>query len=167
MPTTHLLARAVIHESGHLLVVQAEGQSHTFLPGGHHEVDEGMEACLCRELREELGVHASVGRYLGAVEHGWTRDGKMQYELNHCFSVDVPSLSPEKRPHPMEEYLTFAWVPIDALEDVALQPPPLRTLLAERDDRSVPWWSSTLDTTSVVRGGPTGSAREGGGRKEA
>lgn len=149
MPTTHLLARAVIRKNEHVLVVQAEGQSHTFLPGGHHEATEGMESCLRRELKEELGIQASVRRYLGAVEHEWTRHGHLQYEINHCFAVDAPTLSPGTTPQPREDYLTFSWIPIDALGEVALQPPPLRSLLAEGGDRSRPWWASTLDAASV------------------
>lgn len=149
MPITHLLARAVIRKNEHVLVVQAEGQSHTFLPGGHHEAGEGMESCLQRELDEELGVRATVERYLGAVEHDWTRNGQRQYEVNHCFEVAAPSLTLEKRPLPQEDYLTFAWVPVDALDDVSLQPPPLRSLLAGQSDPSESWWASTLDSTTV------------------
>ncbi len=148
MSATHLLARAVIRKEGQVLVVQAEGQSHTFLPGGHHEASEGMESCLRRELQEELGVQATVGRYLGAVEHEWTRNGRQQYEINHCFAVNAPSLIPGKRPRPLEEHLTFDWVSVDALDEVALQPAPLRSLLAEGDPDE-PWWASTLHTASV------------------
>lgn len=149
MSTTHLLARAVIRKDGHLLVVRADGQSHTFLPGGHHESNEGMETCLRREMNEELGVQATVRDYLGAVEHEWTREGQVQYEINHCFAVDAPSLTPRSKPTPREEYLTFAWVPLDALADVDLQPPPLRRLLAENPESPVPWWASTLDSASL------------------
>lgn len=148
MSTTHLLARAVIRQEGNVLVVQADGQSHSFLPGGHHEASEGMESCLQRELEEELGVQATVGRYLGAVEHEWSRNGQAQYEINHCFAVEAPSLIPTKRPQPLEDYLTFAWVPVDALDEVALQPAPLCTLLAT-DDRGEPWWASTVSSPSL------------------
>ena len=62
MPTPHLLARAVIRDADHVLVVRANGQPHAFLPGGYREPDEDLEACLRRELHEELGVEARVGR---------------------------------------------------------------------------------------------------------
>lgn len=146
MPTTHLLSRAVLRDAGRVLLVRAEGQSHTFLPGGHVEDREGLTACLRRELREELGVEASVGRYRGAVEHRWQRDGTPQYELNHCFAVDVPALSAEAAPPAREEYLTFGWVPLttDALTEVDLQPAPLRRLLPSTAEAPAPWWASTL-----------------------
>jgi len=146
MPTTHLLSRAVLRDAGRVLLVRAEGQSHTFLPGGHVEDGEGLTGCLRRELREELGVEASVGRYRGVVEHQWRRDGAHQYELNHCFAVTVPTLSAEAAPPAREEYLTFGWVPLteDALAEAALQPAPLRRLLPPGSEAAAPWWASTL-----------------------
>lgn len=151
MPTTHLLARAVIRDAGHVLLVRAQGQPHVFLPGGHVEDGEGMTECLRRELREELGVTAPVGRYRGTVEHRWWREGTRQYELNHCFAVDVPTLSVDVAPDAREGYLTFGWVPANqnALADVGLQPAPLRRLLST-DDASTPWWESTLDEVPSV-----------------
>lgn len=150
MPTTHLLARAVLRESGHVLLVRAQDQSHTFLPGGHVENGEGLAACLRRELREELGVTASVGRYRGAVEHRWRRDGEPQYELNHCFAVEAPTLTADEAPDAREDYLTFGWVPADetALAEADLQPAPLRPLLAGDELTASPWWASTLEETA-------------------
>ena len=142
MATTHLLARAVVRRGDRLLVVRAEGQSHTFLPGGHVEDGEGLEDCLRRELREELGVAAAVGRYLGAVEHRWRRDGTPQYELNHCFATEAPAVA-DDAPAAREDYLSFAWAPVGALDEAALQPAPLRRLLADGNG-AAPWWASTL-----------------------
>jgi ADP-ribose pyrophosphatase YjhB (NUDIX family) len=144
MPTVHLLARAVIRSDGHVLVVRAEGQPHTFLPGGHREGREGLEACLRRELREELGVRAEVGQYLGGVEHQWTREGTPQYEINHCFAATAPSLTADASPEAHEGYLSFAWVPVDRLDVASLQPAPLRSLLAEGAEAARPWWASTV-----------------------
>lgn len=145
MPTVHLLARAVIRENDCVLVVQADGQSHTFLPGGHREPGEKMTACLRRELREELAVEANVGCYLGGVEHAWRRKGEQQYEVNHCFSVAVPSLAAGTTPRAREEYLSFDWVPVAQLGSVSLEPAPLRNLLAGPVASEKPWWASTLE----------------------
>ncbi|WP_103027734.1 NUDIX domain-containing protein [Salinibacter altiplanensis] len=144
MPTVHLLSRAVVRDANHVLVVRADGHPHTFLPGGHREPGEGLEACLRRELREELGVRAEVGRYLGAVEHQWRRDGERQYEVNHCYVATSPALTVDAAPQAREEYLSFSWAPVDQLERASLQPPPLRALLAGKDTRDTPWWGSTV-----------------------
>jgi len=146
MSTIHLLARAVIRDDGCVLLVQAQGQPHVFLPGGHVEGGEGMTECLRRELHEELGVTTTVGPYRGTVEHRWWRDDNRQYELNHCFTVDAPTLSADIAPDAREGYLTFGWVPAKqkALADVDLQPAPLRHLLST-DLTTTPWWASTLD----------------------
>ncbi len=144
MPTVHLLARAVVREANHVLVVRAEGQPHTFLPGGHREPGESLEGCLRRELDEELGVRAEVGRYLGAVEHQWRREGERQYEINHCYATTSPALTADTPPQAQEGYLSFAWAPVDQLDRVSLQPPPLRALLAGTDAADAAWWGSTV-----------------------
>ena len=146
MSTTHLLARAVIRRKDRVLVVRADGQSHTFLPGGHVEYGEGLVGCLRRELREELGVDATGGGYRGTVEHRWHRDGTPQYELNHCFAVTVPALSAAADPEAREDYLTFEWVPLntEALTAADLQPAPLRRLLVDGTGDGAAWWASTM-----------------------
>jgi len=145
MPTTHILARAVIRAADQVLVVRAEGQPHTFLPGGHREPGEGLAACLRRELHEELGMDATVGAYLGGVEHRWRRNGTRQYEINHCFGVAMPSLTADAAPPAREEYLSFAWAGVDRLDEVELEPAPLRTLLPRQEEGATSWWASTLE----------------------
>ncbi|MFB6098321.1 MAG: NUDIX domain-containing protein [Salinibacter sp.] len=152
MPAVHLLARAVIRDDDHVLVVRADGQSHTFLPGGHREAGEGMTTCLRRELHEELGVDAQIDQYLGGVEHTWRRRGERQYEINHCFSVSAPTLRVGRSPKAQEGHLSFAWVAVSRLGAAALEPAPLRSLL--RKERAEPWWASTLQEE------PDGERRE-------
>jgi len=41
-------------------------------PGGKQEPEETLEACLEREIREELGVQISVGEKLGIFKHAYT-----------------------------------------------------------------------------------------------
>jgi 8-oxo-dGTP diphosphatase len=38
-------------------------------PGGKLEDGESAETCLVRELREELGIEATIGTHLASVEH--------------------------------------------------------------------------------------------------
>jgi A/G-specific adenine glycosylase len=41
-------------------------------PGGKQEPGETLEACLRREIREELGLHITVGPEVVSVEHAYT-----------------------------------------------------------------------------------------------
>ena len=67
--TTHApsveVAAAVIAQDGRYLITQRTSRSHLEgfweFPGGKRQVGESLEACLRRELREELDIDVSVG----------------------------------------------------------------------------------------------------------
>ena len=75
-----------------------------FLPGGHVEDGESIEDALVREIAEELGVVATVGRFLGVVEHRY-HDGAAHHELNLVFEVVVDGDVRSR-----EDHLEFEWV---------------------------------------------------------
>jgi 8-oxo-dGTP diphosphatase len=62
---------AVIERAGRLLVTRRDPSKHLGglweFPGGKREPDESLEACLARELDEELGVRIRVGDRLAIV----------------------------------------------------------------------------------------------------
>ncbi|MPY67762.1 NUDIX domain-containing protein [Deinococcus sp. SDU3-2] len=144
-PQLHLLARAVIENDGHVLLAQAQGHAHTFLPGGHVEPGEGLRTCLARELAEEMGLHVEIGAYLGVIEQGW-QDGSWgrHHELNHLFAAASPGLTRLQAVMSREPHLTFAWVPVSELEDRALMPSPVRLWLAGKE-RGGNFFASTLE----------------------
>src|SRR5436190_15164399 len=59
------VAAGLIFRDGKLLVAQRFTQAHLGglweFPGGKREAEETFEACLVRELREELGIEVAVG----------------------------------------------------------------------------------------------------------
>ena len=68
-----MLPRDVRHQAAivrdhHILLIQAhdhaDGRSFWLLPGGGREGDESDEDCVCREVREETGLHVTVERVL-------------------------------------------------------------------------------------------------------
>jgi A/G-specific adenine glycosylase len=67
---------AVIRRKGRVLIARRpEGKLLGGLwefPGGKRERSESLEACLRRELREELGIAVRVGRVVGAVDHAYS-----------------------------------------------------------------------------------------------
>jgi 8-oxo-dGTP diphosphatase len=66
---------AVIEREGRVLVTRRLEGSHLSgyweFPGGKCDPDETHEACLARELREELGVEARIGPELLVTEHAY------------------------------------------------------------------------------------------------
>ena len=141
----HNLARGVIIKSDYILVAHEIGSSNTFLPGGHIEIGESVEAALTREIFEEIGQEAIVGKYLGAVEHRWDDSGGTNFEINHLFALDVPGISPMENPLSREEHLEFYWVRLRELREHSLLPEKIMELLIETDIDSInAWWASDI-----------------------
>jgi mutator protein MutT len=74
MPQIEVSA-ALIFRDGKLLITQRRAGSHLGglweFPGGKREPGETFEACLIREIREELGVDISVGALFEDVSHAY------------------------------------------------------------------------------------------------
>ncbi len=64
---------AIIEHNGRVLAAQRSAQMHLpgkwEFPGGKVRIDETLEACLVREIQEELGLDISVLQALEPVEH--------------------------------------------------------------------------------------------------
>lgn len=100
-----VVVAAVVERDGHFLVTQRLAGTHLAgaweFPGGKCEPDESHEACLLRELIEELGVTGTVGRELLTVEHQYP-DRRVRLHFRHC------TLAGEPRPRLGQQ---MRWVP--------------------------------------------------------
>jgi 8-oxo-dGTP diphosphatase len=69
------VSAGLVFRDGRLLITQRPVGSHLAglweFPGGKREPGETWEACLERELAEELGVRVSVGRLFEEVVHDY------------------------------------------------------------------------------------------------
>lgn len=69
------MAAGVIESGGRYLIAQRPPGGRLPLvwefPGGKREPDEAWEACLARELREELGITVRVGNLVEAATHAF------------------------------------------------------------------------------------------------
>jgi mutator protein MutT len=67
------VAAGLIVRHGRILLAQRLPGSHLAglweFPGGKRQTGESWEACLIRELREELGIVVEVGRLYSSVSH--------------------------------------------------------------------------------------------------
>lgn len=72
----YFVTAAVIDRKGKILLAKRPSKGLLGgmweFPGGKVEKGESMEACLSREIREELGVEIHVGKKFGIYQHAYT-----------------------------------------------------------------------------------------------
>ena len=122
---TEIIARAVIDRAVESCLARTLGASWWFLPGGHVERDEDVEVALLRELAEELGTGARIGRLLAIVENSYRDDEGAHHEVNHIFEVALVEAKPESR----ESHLEFRWLQRDELSAADVRPSSIKKLL--------------------------------------
>ena len=85
---------AVIEQDGLVLVTRRVGDIHLSgfweFPGGKVEGGESHDACLRRELAEELGVEATVGTLILTTEHAYP-DRTVRLYFHRCEIKGDPS----------------------------------------------------------------------------
>jgi len=120
---TIVVAAAVVELDGRLLVTRRlEGthlEGHWEFPGGKCDPGETHEACLIRELHEELGVSAIVGPEILTTTHPYpNRRVELHFFRCRLLGTPVPQMGQEMR-----------WVGRDDLGNLAF--PPADTELIE------------------------------------
>ena len=92
MPPRVVVAAAVIERDGRLLVTRRLAGTHLAgtweFPGGKCEEGESLAGCLARELIEELGVTARIGRALMTTVHHY-EDRTIELHFMAC-EIDGP-----------------------------------------------------------------------------
>ncbi|WP_421383450.1 NUDIX domain-containing protein [Bacillus salacetis] len=142
----HHLARGIFVMDNKVLLAQAKGYPNTFLPGGHVEVGESAKDALSREIKEELNMDVEAGDFLGLIEHQWSKNGVMQYEINQVFSVNGFDVN-AKNPTPNEAHLEFFWCPVSELDERNLQPFSIRNLIRNYlSGNEKAWWVSSINS---------------------
>lgn len=141
-----VMARGVCIVEGRLLLCHTRRANNTYLPGGHVDFGEPAARALCREIREELGLKASSGRFLGVVEHVYRQKGRRHCEVNLVFELRIPGLRPDTPPPSAEGHLDFRWARATprALRAAGLEPAPLCALIPAWLKGAPPAHASTL-----------------------
>lgn len=108
---------ALIRRGDRVLIAQRPPGKHEALlwefPGGKLEPGELPEACLAREIREELEASISVGERFGDVLHDY--DGRRIHLT--CYWATLI----EGEPRPVECH-AIAWVGVSELDDYTFAP---------------------------------------------
>ena len=114
--TSLVVTAAVIERDGRVLVTRRLKGTHLEgyweFPGGKCEPGEALDACLQRELREELGVNSVIGEEILATRHAYP---DKQIVL-HFFSAVVIGEPVARLGQEMQ------WIPLDQLDRLRLPP---------------------------------------------
>jgi mutator protein MutT len=127
------VSAGLVFRDGRLLITQRYPDAHLGglweFPGGKRECNESFEACLTRELREELGIEVAVGDLVDTVEHEYPE----KRVLLKFFRCEWRANEPRPLGCP-----AFAWV---AREDLGRYVfPAADARLLERLRRPSTWW---------------------------
>ena len=109
------IARGGCVQDGKILLCRAKGGATTYLPGGHVEFGETGRQALVREVKEEMGVDAETGAFLGVVENAFEQHGKPHAEVNLVYELKVPSATPARA---CEDWIEFEWRDLAQLDDL-------------------------------------------------
>ena len=130
--TPQLRVAAIIVRQNQILLVEhrKRGQRYWVLPGGRLEGHETLDAALRRELKEELGVQADIGRLVIVCE-SLAPD---RHVVNLIFQAEIgegaaPVLDPRD-----PVLAGWQWVAVDQLPRLDFRPPiaeAVRAVIAE------------------------------------
>ena len=121
-----VIARGVCVQGEKILLCKAKAGATTYLPGGHVEFGETGRQALVREVKEELGVDAETGAFLGVVENAFRQHGKPHAEINLVYELKLPAATPARA---REDWIEFEWRDRAHLDD--LLPAAFRRLSAD------------------------------------
>ena len=112
---------------GRLLVEQDVKHSFCFVPGGRVEYGENAVETLARELNEELGEEATIGRLVLVADNLFQLDGNWFQEASLYFLIEFApgSMVLDRRGtfEGGESGTVFQWLPLDEIEQANLLPP--------------------------------------------
>jgi 8-oxo-dGTP diphosphatase len=116
---TIVVAAAILQRGDRYLVTRRQAGVHLAglweFPGGKCDDGESLSAAMARELREELGIRATVGAEVFTTTHEYS-DRRVELHFLQCQSTDDPSpvLGQEMRWVAREELSALDFPPADA-----------------------------------------------------
>jgi mutator protein MutT len=114
-----VVTAAIIERREHVLVTRRLKGTHLEgvweFPGGKCEPGESLHACMARELREELGIEATIGEEILSTAHDYP-DRRVTLHFLRCHTDDEPAplIGQEMRWVTREELDDLEFPPADA-----------------------------------------------------
>jgi len=114
-----VVTAAVVDRDGRFLVTRRQKGVHLEgyweFPGGKCDAGESLDACLARELREELDVEARVGEEIFTTTHAYP-DRRVELHFLQCElqGEPQPQLGQDMRWVGRDELATLDFPPADA-----------------------------------------------------
>jgi mutator protein MutT len=122
------VSAGLIFRSGKLLITQRHAEAHLGglweFPGGKREPEETFEACLVRELREELGIDTRIGELLESLTHVYP-EKTVHLKFYRC---ELKSGEPQPLGCP-----AFRWISLAELDNFSFPAADARLLQMLRD----------------------------------
>ncbi|MFM8453572.1 MAG: NUDIX domain-containing protein [Gammaproteobacteria bacterium] len=130
----HVLSRAVILDQESILLCKTTdlALNFYFLPGGHVEHGESVEASLLRELLEETGATCKIKRFLGCLEYSFEpRYSSIchNHEYNFIFEAESEALKNDRAIPQLEAHIELLWMPFNQLSTIDFRAKPLLELI--------------------------------------
>jgi 8-oxo-dGTP diphosphatase len=116
---TIVVAAAIIERDGRILLTRRQPGVHLEglweFPGGKCEAGETHQACLARELREELAIDAAIGSAVSATSHAYP-DRRVDLHFYRCeiAGEPTPQVGQEMRWVARDELSSLEFPPADA-----------------------------------------------------
>ena len=98
------------HNNTEICLVQAPNGAY-FLPGGEIELGEDHKKALHRELHEELGAKAKLGKFLGQADEFFYSSHLDTYFHNPAYIYETVGY--EILGAPLEDFNHIDWFPVD------------------------------------------------------
>ena len=117
--TTIVVSAAIVERDGRFLITRRQKGVHLEgyweFPGGKCEAGESMEACVGRELREELDVDVQVGEEILKTSHVYpTQTVELHFLSCRLLGEPRPQVGQEMQWASREELPRLAFPPADS-----------------------------------------------------
>ena len=105
-----------------LLCVSNDKPPIYYLPGGHLNPGETLEAGLKREIMEEAGVKVKAFKFLGLFENFFRWRNEDHHEINFLYQVTLNIKNPREIKC-NESHISLTWLEIEKLKNFKILPP--------------------------------------------